>query len=103
MSRKVKYRILRISTNEAQGRQLEKDRFDLEELERVCASSEFANKPVMAELLAYLVTEYVEGRSDRIKGASIAADVFNRGSKVGQSLAIANDFSLIAALTLWCE
>ena len=65
---------------------LEKDSFNLEELERVCASSEFANKPVMRKLLAYLVTEYVEGRSDRIKGATIAVDVFNRGSKVGQSL-----------------
>ena len=59
---------------------LQEDRFDLQQLERVCASSEFANKPLMRKLLAYLVTEHVEGRSDRIKGMTIAADVFDRGS-----------------------
>ena len=60
---------------------LEKDSFDLKELERVCASKEFANKPVMRKLLSYLVTEYVEGRSGRIKGATIATDVFNLRSE----------------------
>ena len=63
---------------------LEKARFDYEVLEPVCASSEFANKPVMRKLLAYLVAKYVEGRCDRNKGSTIAVDVFNRASKVGQ-------------------
>ena len=64
---------------------LKEARLDYEVLERVCASSEFADKPLMRKLLAYLVTEYVEDRSDRIKGSTIAVDVFNRASKVGQS------------------
>ncbi len=59
---------------------LEKDSFHLEELERVLKSSEFADKPVMKDLLTYLVTEYVEGRSDRIKGITIAVEVFDKGS-----------------------
>ena len=51
----------------------------VEELDRVCASSEFRNKPVMKRLLAYLINEQVEGRSSQIKGFSIAVDVFNQG------------------------
>ena len=51
----------------------------VEELERVSTSSEFRNKPVMKRLLAYLVNEYIEGRSDQIKGYSIAVDVFGQG------------------------
>ncbi|MGI9626545.1 MAG: hypothetical protein ACR2QM_06905, partial [Longimicrobiales bacterium] len=50
--------------------------FVIEELNRICASSEFSSKPAMQKLLSYLVTEYVEGRSDQIKGYSIGIDVF---------------------------
>ena len=51
----------------------------VEELDRVSASSEFRNKPVMKRLLTYLVNEHIEGRSDVIKGYSIAVDVFGQG------------------------
>ncbi|UCC14616.1 MAG: hypothetical protein JSW21_01220, partial [Gammaproteobacteria bacterium] len=51
----------------------------VEELDRISASSEFRNKPVMKRLLAYLVNEHIEGRSDQIKGYSIAVDVFGQG------------------------
>lgn len=50
----------------------------LEELGRITASEGFRTKPVMRKLLRYLVTEYVEGRSDKIKGYSIALDVFGK-------------------------
>ena len=51
----------------------------VEELERVSASAEFRNKPVMKRLLTYLVNEHIEGRADQIKGFSIAVDVFGQG------------------------
>ena len=51
----------------------------IEELDRVCASSEFRSKPVMRRLLAYLVNEHIEGRTGQIKGFSIAVDVFDQG------------------------
>ena len=51
----------------------------IEELDRICASREFRSKPVMKKLLTYLVTEYIEGRSDQIKGYSVGVDVFKRG------------------------
>jgi TolB-like protein len=51
----------------------------VEEIDRINASSEFRGKPVMRKLLAYLVTEYVEGRSDQIKGYTIGLDVFGQG------------------------
>ena len=53
----------------------------LDELDRVVASQDFANKPVMRKLLAYLVTETLEGRSKSIKGYSIAVDVFGQGGE----------------------
>ncbi len=52
----------------------------LEELERITASDGFRGKPVMKKLLTYLVKEYVEGRSEQIKGYSIAVDVFGHGT-----------------------
>ena len=52
----------------------------IEELERINASNEFHAKPVMQRMLSYLVTEYVEGRSDQIKGYSVGLDVFGQGS-----------------------
>ena len=54
-------------------------RFVIEELDRISASREFHTKPLMKKLLAYLVTEYIEGRSDQIKGYSIGLDVFGQG------------------------
>lgn len=52
----------------------------IDELDRIGASTEFHAKPVMKRLLAYLVTEHIEGRSDQIKGYSIGLDVFGQGT-----------------------
>lgn len=51
----------------------------MRQLERICASNEFLKKPVMKRFLTYLVTQYVEGRSDQIKAYSVGVDVFERG------------------------
>ncbi len=48
----------------------------IEQLERICASQEFSSKPVIKKLLTYLITAYLEGRSDQLKGYTIAVDVF---------------------------
>jgi TolB-like protein len=52
-----------------------------EQVERICHSSEFRTKALMQKFLTYLVDESLEGRSDQIKGYSIAIDVFNQGEK----------------------
>ncbi len=49
-------------------------------VDRVVAASELRTNPRQAKLLRYLVTEAVEGRADRLKGTSIAMDVFGRGA-----------------------
>lgn len=49
-------------------------------LERVLSSDEAGGNPRRAKLLQYLVTETLEGREDRLKGTSIAMDVFDRPS-----------------------
>ncbi len=51
----------------------------VEELNRICASKEFVTKPVIKKFLTYLITEYVEGRSDQLKGYTIGLDVFDLG------------------------
>ena len=50
-----------------------------EQLDLILESSEFSTKPLMGKLLTYLVTEFLEGRGDQIKGYSIGVDVFNQG------------------------
>jgi TolB-like protein len=49
------------------------------QLDRILNSPEFSTKPLMGKFLIYLVTEYLEGRGDQIKGYSIGVDVFNQG------------------------
>lgn len=65
----------------------------IEELDRVNASEGFRSKPVMRKLLAYLVNECIEGRSDHIKGYSIGLDVFGRGDDFdpGRSALVRNN------------
>ena len=48
------------------------------ELTRLLASDAFQRAPRSAKLLDYLVRETLDGRGDRIKGPSIAMDVFGR-------------------------
>jgi len=47
-------------------------------MSHVCDSSEFRGKKTLCHLLLYLVEETLAGRSDDIKGYSIAVDVFNK-------------------------
>ena len=49
------------------------------QVERICSSKEFAKKSKICAMLNYIVKEHIEGRSNRIKGYSIATDVFGRG------------------------
>ena len=51
----------------------------LAQVETICQSQDFASKPRMQNLLSYIISEYVEGREDRIKGYSIGVDVFEQG------------------------
>ncbi len=53
------------------------------QLDRICSSALFRGKPVMVKLLSYLVTEVLEGRSDQIKGYTVAVDVFGRPGSAG--------------------
>ena len=48
------------------------------QLERICNSKEFTKKSTLCSMLNYLVKEHLAGRSKRIKGYSIATDVFGR-------------------------
>lgn len=49
-----------------------------EALEAINASEEFAASPRLKEILTYVVEEKLAGRSDQIKGKTIAADVYGR-------------------------
>lgn len=48
------------------------------ELERIVTSEGFLGSPRLRQLLTYVVNETIEGRADRIKGLSIAQDVFGQ-------------------------
>ncbi|MBB6462717.1 hypothetical protein [Flammeovirga kamogawensis] len=50
-----------------------------EQLQKITLSDEFINKPKMRRLLEYIVTEYIEGRADQLKGYNIGIDVFEQG------------------------
>lgn len=51
-----------------------------EALERILASATFARSDRARELLRYLVGEQLAGRSERLKGFSIAVDVFGKAA-----------------------
>lgn len=48
------------------------------QLAKVLGAEMFKSSPTSSRLLEYLVGEYLEGRSDRLKGYSIGVDVFDR-------------------------
>ena len=48
------------------------------QIEKLCASEEFKTKLLLCKLLRYLVKETLEGREDKLKGFTIALDVFNK-------------------------
>ena len=50
------------------------------QLERICSNEGFAKKKLLCSMLTYIVTEYLAGRSEHIKGYTIATDVFGRST-----------------------
>lgn len=48
------------------------------QLSRIVASEEFSGSPRLQQLLSYLVNETLNGRSDRIKGVTVAQDIFGQ-------------------------
>lgn len=57
-----------------------------EELERVLASSYFANSDRLSHFLRYIVSESLEGRAHRIKEYTVALEVFDRPSDFDSSV-----------------
>jgi adenylate cyclase len=51
----------------------------LSQLDRICESEDFVNKVRMQNLLKYIVTEFLAGRENQLKGYSIGVDVFEQG------------------------
>jgi TolB-like protein len=58
--------------------------FDVEEgiiirqVEKLCQSNELRKKQLLCNFLSYIVSEYLAGRGDQIKGYSIGVDVFGK-------------------------
>lgn len=50
----------------------------IRQVDKICRSSEFNSKKLLCNFLSYIVSEYLAGREDKIKGYSIAIDVFGR-------------------------
>lgn len=50
----------------------------IRQVEKICKSSEFISKKLLCDFLSYIVSEYLAGRGEKIKGYSIAIDVFGR-------------------------
>ncbi|WP_297087484.1 hypothetical protein [uncultured Draconibacterium sp.] len=51
----------------------------IRQVEKICSSAEFNTKDLLCRFLSYIISEYLEGRGDSIKGYTIGVDVFNRG------------------------
>lgn len=65
------------STHAANNAHSRKNAIELQ-LSRLVASKEFSRSPRLQQLLSYLVVETLHGRSERIKGVTIAQDVFGQ-------------------------
>ena len=57
---------------------IEDQQLIIEALERICSSKEFDTKPVIKKLLTFLVTEYLAGRSNQLKGYTIGLEATRR-------------------------
>lgn len=55
------------------------DRLIIRQVEKICNCKEFKSKELLCRFLSYIVSEYLAGREDNIKGYNIGVDVFNRG------------------------
>ena len=74
-----------MSKNDSSGLSAVPSKARAEALTRIVGSEEFATSPKLGEFLAYVVNEQIQGRSDRIKGKTIAVDVFGRGADEGSA------------------
>ena len=59
-------------------KQMEKESA-IEQLLRICSSTEFSNKPLMIKFLRYLVDKHLNGEGDQLKAYTIATELFGRG------------------------
>jgi TolB-like protein len=48
------------------------------QVEKICTGEEFITKLQLCKLLKYLINETLEGREDKLKGFTIAVEVFNK-------------------------
>ena len=51
----------------------------IKQVEKICSSNDFKTKELLCRFLSYIVSEYLAGREQNLKGYSIGIDVFNRG------------------------
>ena len=51
----------------------------IRQVEKICISPEFRSKQLLCDFLSYIVSEYLAGRSDQLKGYTIGVDVFGKG------------------------
>jgi hypothetical protein len=51
----------------------------IRQVEKICISPEFRSKRLLCDFLSYIVSEYLAGRSDQLKGYTIGIDVFGKG------------------------
>ncbi|WP_340112134.1 hypothetical protein [Maribellus mangrovi] len=58
--------------------QLIEDSLIIKQIEKICSSSDFCTKDLLSKFLSYVVSEYLAGREEKLKGYSIGVDVFGR-------------------------
>ncbi len=51
----------------------------IKQVERICSCDEFKTKDLLCRFLSYILSEYLAGREQNLKGYNIGIDVFNRG------------------------
>lgn len=51
----------------------------IRQVEKICTSPEFRSKQLLCDFLSYIVSEYLAGRSNQLKGYAIGVDVFGKG------------------------
>ncbi|WP_167610674.1 hypothetical protein [Maribellus sediminis] len=50
----------------------------IKQIEKICLSDDFRTKDLLCKFLSYVVSEYLAGRAEKLKGYSIGVDVFGR-------------------------
>jgi len=51
----------------------------IKQVEKICSSNDFKTKELLCRFLSYIISEYLAGREQNLKGYNIGIDVFNRG------------------------